>query len=93
MKYLDKHNKELKNGDIINLHQTVNGEDIFIVFDGKTFTFDAETSVLDSDTLDIRYRRNLTYEYEYDKQELLTDNYDNIEWEIVGNIYDDLNEY
>lgn len=86
MKYFDKNQKELKNGDIINIHQTVNGEDIFIV--------------LNVDTLDIRYRRDLTYKYEYDKEELLTNKplfggtlQLDIEWEIVGNIYSDLNEY
>lgn len=79
MKYFDKKQKELKNGDIINLHQTVNGENIFII--------------LNVDNLDIRYRRDLTYKYEYDKEDLLIDEYGNIEWEIVGNIYNDLNNY
>jgi hypothetical protein len=72
---IDKNGKELKNGDIIDIHQTVNGEDIFIVVDIKT--------------LDIRYGCDLSYKYQYSVNDLLAPNHFNgdIEWEIVGNLY------
>ncbi len=72
---VDKNNKELKNGDIINIHQTVNGEDIFIVVDIKA--------------LDIRYGCDLYYKYQYSVSDLLSPNRFNgdVEWEIVGNLY------
>ena len=31
MKRLDKKQREVKNGDVINLHQTVNGQNLFVV--------------------------------------------------------------
>lgn len=71
----DTNDKELKNGDIINLHQTVNGQHLFVV--------------LNVDILDIRYSYDLTRKYEYDKAELLAPSKFNglVEWEIVDNIY------
>ena len=43
MKHKDLTDKELKNGDIIDLHQTVNGQNIFIVLDVETLdTYDRE---------------------------------------------------
>lgn len=71
----DKNEKVLCNGDIINLHQTVNGQNLFVVL-----------NVLD---LDIKYAHDLTRPYEYDKEDLLA--VSSIlgypEWEIIGNIY------
>lgn len=76
MVHQDLNDKVLKNGDIINIHQTVNGENIFIV--------------LDIEDLDIRYGHEISSKYEYDKDELLSrDKFTSeIEWEIVGNLYD-----
>jgi hypothetical protein len=55
MKYLDTNQEELKKGDIINLHQTVNGQNMFVV--------------LNTEPLDIRYAHDLQRLYEYDKEE------------------------
>lgn len=76
MIHQDLNDKVLKNGDIINIHQTVNGENIFIV--------------LDIEDLDIRYGHDISVNYQYDKDELLSrDKFTSeIEWEIVGNLYD-----
>lgn len=77
---IDKNGKELKNGDIIDIHQTVNGEDIFIV--------------VNIETLDLRYGCDLSYKYQYSVSDLLTPNHFNgdIEWEIVGNLYSIIDE-
>lgn len=82
MKYLDIHEKELFKGAIINLHQTVNGQNLFVV--------------LSVSSLDIRYAHDLLREYEYDKEEMLTPSRftGEVEWEIVGDIYSlILNQY
>ena len=75
MKYTDINNKVLFNGDIIDLHQTVNGQNLFVV--------------LDVESLDIRYIHDLNYKYQYDVNELLKpDTFSNdTDWEIIGNIY------
>jgi hypothetical protein len=75
-RFFDKNDVELKVGGIINLHQTVNGQNIFVV--------------LSVSPLDIRYSYDLLREYEYDKESLLsvcrfTGESD---WEIIGNIYE-----
>ena len=77
---IDKNGKKLKNGDIIDIHQTVNGEDIFVV--------------MDLENLDLRYGCDLTYKYQYSMIDLLTTNHLNgdIEWEIVGNLYSIIDE-
>lgn len=56
-KWLDMHGKVLQYGDIIDIHQTVNGQNRFVVVDIKT--------------LDIRYEYDLSRKYEYDPKELL----------------------
>ena len=73
---LDKNDIELTNGSIIDLHQTVNGENIFIVLDVKE--------------LDVRYRRDISYKYEYDTKELFAPGkfHGEVEFEIIGNISD-----
>lgn len=65
----DKHNQEIKNGDIIDINQTVNGCRYFVV--------------IDLDNLDVRYYDNnhqgvgfgtwvaIDRKYEYDVEELL----------------------
>jgi len=75
MKFLDRNQKEVKKGDIINLHQTVNGQNMFVV--------------LNLNPLDIRYSHDLLREYEYDKIEMLTPSRftGETEWEIITNIY------
>ena len=76
MKHKDLIDKELKNGDIIDLHQTVNGQNIFIV--------------LDVETLDIRYIHDFNYKYQYSAIDMLKPCQfrGDTEWEIIGNIYD-----
>ena len=75
MKHKDLIGKELKNGDIIDLHQTVNGQNIFIV--------------LDVEVLDIRYIHDFNYKYQYSSIDLLKPCAfrGDTEWEIIGNIY------
>lgn len=75
MKYLDKNGKELFKGAIINLHQTVNGQYLFVV--------------LSVSPLNIRYAQDLLREYEYDKEDMLAPSLftREIEWEIIGDIY------
>lgn len=76
MEYLDKNSRKIVNGDIINLHQTVNGQNLFVIFDVSN--------------LDVRYAHDLRYEYEYDKLDLLRPSNltGETEYEIIGNIYD-----
>ena len=76
MRNLDRNQKEITKGDIINLHQTVNGQHIFVV--------------LSVNPLDIRYAHDLLREYEYDKTEMLAPSRftGETEWEIIKNIYD-----
>ena len=75
MKYLDRNQDELKKGDIINLHQTVNGQNMFVV--------------LNTEPLDIRYAHDLQRIYEYDKEEMLSPSRftGEVDWEIVNNLY------
>jgi len=75
MKRIDKNEKEVKNGDIINLHQTVNGQNLFIV--------------LNVSPLDIRYAHDLNYKYQYDKEDLFKPCQftGETEFEIINNIY------
>jgi hypothetical protein len=77
----DKNDKPIKKGSIINIFQTINGENIFII--------------LSVDPLDIRYRHDLMRQYEYDKLDLLSPSmYDGeVDWEIIGNIYEDLLDF
>jgi hypothetical protein len=55
---IDRNNVELKGGDIIDLHQTVNGQRLFYI-----------QSV---DPLDVRYLYDRGRVYEYDQEELFT---------------------
>jgi hypothetical protein len=61
MIYVDKNDRELQVGDVIDIHQTVNGQSLFVVFADK-----------DND-LDIKYYidRAVAHDYEYDQEELL----------------------
>lgn len=57
MKHYDREGIELKDGDVIDLHQTVNGHNLF--------------KIISLNPLDIRYNFDLTYKYQYDKEDLL----------------------
>jgi len=67
---------ELKDGDVINIHQTVNGSTFFRII-----------SVI---PLNIVYEYDPTRTYEYDMEDLLTPFELNgeVDWEIVGNKLD-----
>lgn len=62
----------LKNGDIIDLHSTVNGENLFVV--------------LNVNDLDIRYKSDFR-KYEYDTYQLLNNQPFDVEWEIIDNFF------
>lgn len=71
----DVNGKELEDGDIIDIHQTVNGQNLFVV-------------VSCFPVLDIRYGHDLSYKYQYDMQSLLSPcQYSGeVDWEIVGKL-------
>lgn len=70
----DKLDIKLKNGDIIDINQTVNGRSLFVIFS--------------LESLDVRYGFDLSLKYEYDVRSLLEfDEYEK-EIEIIGNIND-----
>jgi len=77
----DKYGLELENGSIININQTVNGENLFVM--------------LDIQKLDLRYGFNLAYEYQYAVTDLLAPNHFNgdVEWEIVGSLNTAIKNY
>ncbi len=68
----DRNGIEIKDGDIIDIHQTVNGQNLFVV--------------LTVEPLDVVYKYDLNKKYEYDKQELLEVNEFEKEIEIIGTI-------
>ncbi len=57
MTYTDINDNVLKDGDVIDINQTVNGQSTFVV--------------ISIEPLDIRYEYSLQYKYEYDKEDLL----------------------
>jgi len=71
---VDVNDKELKIGDIIDLHQTVNGQNLFVI---------ASLS-----PLDVRYHYDMTRRYQYDQEALLAPcRYSGeVEYEIVGHV-------
>lgn len=69
----DENSKLLKAGDIIDIHQTVNGQNLFVV--------------MNISPLDIRYNFDRLREYEYDKEALLSITLGD-GFEIVGSISD-----
>ena len=71
---IDKKEVKLRRGSIVDIHQTVNGRNLFVI--------------LNLEELDVRYAHDLTYKYEYDMRELLDLDEDDKEIEILGNIYD-----
>jgi hypothetical protein len=73
----DKNEIELKDGDIIDIHQTVNGYSQFII--------------ISQNPLDIRYEYDPLRKYEYDKEDLLKPCQfsGEVDWEIIGSIGND----
>jgi len=61
-------------GSIIDLHQTVNGQNIFIV--------------MDLEKGDIRYGHDLNYKYQYSAEEMFKSCHysGSVEFEVIGNI-------
>lgn len=74
---VDTHGNELLNGSVIDIHQTVNGENLFVIFG--------------LEPLDVRYYSDVTRVYEYDAVDLLApDRFTGeVEFEIVKHITDD----
>ena len=70
--------QKIKDGDIIDIHQTVNGQRYFVVLQKRP--------------LDIRYGYDLTRRYEYDQKDLLAPSKITykVDWEIIGSIYDNI---
>lgn len=77
----DKNGVQLSNNDIVDLHQTVNGQNLFVV--------------LDVDRLDVRYRHDNFRKYEYNKEELFrTCSFSGeVDFEIVGKLEDSVVVY
>jgi hypothetical protein len=78
MQHIDRNDKTLRVGDVIDIHQTVNGQNLFIV--------------MSLDPMDIWYVNGIGRRYEYDLIELLTPcKYSGeASFTIVRNIYDHL---
>jgi len=64
------------NDTVLRLHQTVNGQNIFVV--------------LKTSPLDVRYGYDLNRKYEYYPLDLFTYSFLNMTEIEIGNIYDDL---
>ena len=71
---LDKNEKQVTNYDIIDLHQTVNGESLFVI--------------VDVEILDVRYYHNLKRTYEYSVEDLFRKCKisGEVDFEIVGKL-------
>lgn len=71
---LDCNDHEVVDGDIIDLHQTVNGQNLFVI-----------ASV---DNLDVRYHHDMTRRYEYDAKSLLSKDgwLCEVEYEVIGHV-------
>lgn len=72
----DKNGKQLSKGDIVNLYQTVNGQNLFVA--------------MDLSPLKMAYANDLLREYEYDVHDMLAPSKftGEVEWVIINNIYD-----
>lgn len=71
----DKNGKEIYEGDIVDIHQTVNGQSVFVI------------EVTNTGLVIPRYAFDKNYKYEYNIRELLEfDEYDK-EIEVIGNTY------
>jgi len=72
----DKNGRQMRDNDIVDLHQTVNGQNLF--------------AVLSVNELDVRYYHDLSRKYEYDREELFEGLPfgGEVEFEIVGTLAD-----
>jgi len=70
----DTNDVKFRRGDIVDICQTVNGQNLFLILELKP--------------LDISYGFDINRKYEYDKRELLDLDNTYKEIEIVGNVYD-----
>ena len=70
----DINGQVLETGDIIDMHQTINGENKFVIANLRP--------------LDIRYYCDLERKYEYDKEDLLSPSKltGEVDFEIIGHI-------
>ena len=72
----DKNGKEIYEGDIVDIHQTVNGQSVFVI------------EVTNTGLVIPRYAFDKNYKYEYNIRELLEfDEYDK-EIEVIGNVWE-----
>ena len=75
---VDMNGHTLKDGDIVDMHQTIDGENVFLVYSVNP--------------LDVRFRYNTRRKYQdrYDVNSLLAPcRYSgDVDWEIIGNITD-----
>ncbi len=70
----DKNGKDIYVGDIVDIHQTVNGQNLFIIENDGLF-------------INVKYALIDRY-YEYDIKELLDFNIQDKEIEVIGNIHE-----
>lgn len=72
--FTDINGNVLTEGDIVDLHQTVNGENLMVLFN--------------LNPLDVRYGYDVNRRYEYDQQELfnLCPISGEVEFEVVGHL-------
>lgn len=74
----DRNDNKVVDGSVINMHQTINGQNLFII---KTLN-----------PLDVRYFFDIDYKYEYDKENLVApcELYGDVTFEVVANLDDEL---
>jgi len=77
MEFFCRDGVKIRNGDVIDVHQTVNGRSQFVVLNAEQ-------------PLDIRYAFDISMRYEYNQEELLSSGNpfdpDESEIEVIGNV-------